>query len=211
MHQPPLFREDRTDILHDLMRAHPFATLVAYAGGILSADHIPLVLHEDAAEQGILRGHIAAGNPLRDAAKGGLDVLAIFQGPQAYITPSWYATKAEHGKVVPTWNYAVVQAHGRLVLRDDPAWLMAHLNSLTNQHEGARTAPWAVADAPADFIARQLKGLIGFEITLTSLDGKWKVSQNRTEADRAGVVAGLRDAGAGRNEAMADLVARAKT
>ena len=191
MFQPTIFREERTAVMHALMRAHPFATLVSYATGGLTADHVPLVLHAEVGEQGALRGHVAAGNPLFRETEGAVDVLAIFQGPQTYVHPGWYASKAEHGKVVPTWNYAVAHARGRLRFIRDTEWVVAHLHALTAQHESHRPAPWAVSDAPADFVARQLKGLVGFEIAIEALEGTWKVSQNKHEADRAGVVAGL--------------------
>jgi transcriptional regulator len=158
---------------------------------------------------GTLRGHVARANPVWQDPAPHLDALVIFAGPQLYVTPSWYPTKQESGKVVPTWNYAVVHAHGPLRPIDDPAWLRAFVTRLTARHEGERAAPWHVTDAPADFIERQLAGIVGIEIPVRQLDGKWKVSQNRTSADRAGVVAGLRERGAPDSDAMADLVASA--
>lgn len=191
MYQPAMFHEDRVDVMQALMRAHPFATLVSTLGGAAQADHLPLVVHEELSEFGVIRGHIAKGNPLWRKRDGVTDVLAIFQGPQAYVSPSWYPSKKEHGKVVPTWNYAVVHARGVLAFNDDPRWLMDHLGELTSRNEGGRPAPWAVSDAPADYMARQLKGVVGIEIEVASLDGKWKVSQNKDALDRAGVAAGL--------------------
>jgi len=191
MYQPAMFREDRVDVMHALMRARPFATLVSTLGGAAQADHLPLVVHEELSELGVIRGHIAKANPLWLDRDGTIDVLAIFQGPQAYVSPSWYSSKKEHGKVVPTWNYAVVHARGVLEFNEDPHRLMEHLGELTNRHEAARPAPSAVSDAPPDYMARQLKGLVGIEIKVTSLDGKWKVSQNKDALDRAGVAAGL--------------------
>ena len=200
MFQPPVFREDRVEVMHALMREHPFATLVSSATGTLTADHVPLVLHAEAGSgaggNGLLRGHLAAGNPLvrgapKRAGEATIDVLAIFQGPQSYVTPSWYASKREHGKVVPTWNYVVVHARGRLRLVRETGWMLAHLRELTARHESHRPEPWAVEDAPSDFVARQLKGLVGFEIELKELSGTWKVSQNKGEADRRGVEAGF--------------------
>lgn len=202
MFQPEIFHETRVPVLHGLMAAHPFATLVT-AAGALAADHLPFVLHPEAGTFGTLRGHIAANNPL-SRAEGPIEALAIFQGPQAYVTPSWYASKAEHGKVVPTWNYVVVHARGVISLVREPGWLLAHLKALTDAHEGGRPAPWAVSDAPDAFVARQLRGIVGIEIEITSLDGTWKVSQNKAPSDRAGVVEGF--AGAGGAE-MAGLVA----
>ena len=193
MFQPAIFKEDRLNVMHDLMRTHPFATLISSATGELTADHIPMILHDDEGEQGVLRGHVSVGNPLFTDTDGALNVLAVFQGPQTYITPSWYASKQEHGKVVPTWNYAVVHARGTLTFNRDESWLLRHLHDLTQQHEGHRPNPWAVSDAPKDFVKRQLHGLVGFEIQVSNIDGKWKVSQNKNEADKTGVASGLLD------------------
>ena len=193
MFQPAIFQEDRLDVMHNLMRTHPFATLISSATGELTADHIPMILHDDEGEHGILRGHVSVGNPLFTETDGALDVLAVFQGPQTYITPSWYASKQEHGKVVPTWNYAVVHARGTLTFNRDESWLLRHLHDLTQQHEGHRPNPWAVSDAPKDFVKRQLRGLAGFEIQVSNIDGKWKVSQNKNDADKSGVASGLLD------------------
>ncbi|MFV2052770.1 FMN-binding negative transcriptional regulator [Aliiroseovarius sp. YM-037] len=209
MFQPPLFRETRIDVMQALMKAHPFATLVSAATGGLSADHIPLVIHPELSENGNIRGHLAAANPLWRKTERDVEVLAIFQGPHAYITPSWYASKQEHGKVVPTWNYAVVHAHGVLRFCRDHDWLMEHLAELTNRHEGNRATPWAVTDAPAEFLERQLKGLVGFEIEVETLNGNWKVSQNKNDQDRVGVELGLLDENTADAASMSDLVKRA--
>lgn len=187
MFQPPIFQEDRTEVMQELMRAHPFATLVSGATGVLTADHVPLVLHEDEGEQGVLRGHVAVANPLFKNTEGTMEVLTIFQGPQTYVTPSLYATKKEHGKVVPTWNYVVVHARGTLTFTRETQWLLHHLHDLTTQHESHREEPWAVTDAPDYFVKRQLRGLVGFEISIKELAGTWKVSQNKAPADRKGV------------------------
>jgi transcriptional regulator len=136
-------------------------------------------------------------------------VLVVFQGPQAYVTPSWYPSKAGHGKAVPTWNYAMVQAHGRLRAIEDPAWLEAFVTRLTGRHEAGRTPPWRVSDAPADFLASMLGGIVGIEIEVTRLEGKFKLSQNRPDEDRAGVVAGLRADAAGGLQPDAARTARA--
>ena len=191
MYQPPRFREDRPEVMHDLMRTHPFATLVMLEDGALSANHVPLAIHPELSEFGKLRGHISKGNPLWKKHDPSVEALAIFQGPQHYVTPSWYPSKKEHGKVVPTWNYAVVHAYGRVEMIQEPAWLLAHLNELTNRNEVERPVPWAVSDMPDDYVARQLKGIVGLEITIMRLEGKWKVSQNRDAADRRGVSRGL--------------------
>ena len=208
MYQPPLFREERPEVMHGLMRAHPFATLVMLEEGALSANHIPLVIHPELSENGVLRGHVSKGNPLWTKHDPTVEALAIFQGPQHYVTPSWYPSKKAHGKVVPTWNYAVVHAYGTLETYEDPTRLLAHLNELTNRNEIERPVPWEVSDAPDEFVAKQLKGIVGLEIAITRLEGKWKVSQNRDEKDRRGVSRGLvvendRDAAA-----MSDLVAQ---
>lgn len=208
MYQPPLFREDRVDVMQALMRAHPFATLVSSATGTLSADHVPLVLDATGSDLGVLRGHLAAANPLARQTEGPIEVMTIFQGAQTYVTPAWYASKQEHGRVVPTWNYAVVHARGTLNFVSDPDWLLQHLQDLTAQHEATRAAPWAVSDAPEDFVALQLRALIGFEIRIASLEGKWKASQNKNAADRQGVRAGLAAEDNADARAMADLVAR---
>lgn len=204
MFLPPVFREDRTEVMHALMTAHPFGTIVSQAGGRLEADHVPMLLSPDSSPWGCLRGHFAAGNPLVRGAVP-VEVLAIFQGPAAYVSPAWYPSKAEHGKVVPTWNYAVVHARGQMRFVTEPAWLRRHLEDLTAAHERQRPAPWAVGDAPEAFVARQMKGLVGFEIAIATLEGKWKVSQNKAAPDRAGVAEGLTEAA----PEMAHLVRRA--
>ena len=156
---------------------------------------------------GTLRGHLARANPQWNESLAGTDALVIFQGPSAYITPNWYATKNETGKVVPTYNYAVVHAHGPLVTFEDPERLEANVRALTDYHEAPFADPWRVDQAPADFIRAQLKGIVGVEIPIARLEGKWKVSQNRVPEDREGVVAGLRALGDPASLTMADLVA----
>ncbi len=197
MYLPTHFEETRPEVLHELLRAHPLGLLVTQdSNGTLAANSIPFVLDPDpAGGPGILRAHVARANPLWREARTDVESLVVFQGPQAYISPSFYASKAEHGKVVPTWNYVMVQARGRLRAIDDPAWVEAFVTRLTERHESPRAQPWAVSDAPADFIATMLKAIVGIEITLTALTGKWKVGQNRSLADRSGVAKGLRDAG----------------
>ncbi len=191
MFQPPIFREERIDIMQKLMNDHPFATLVSSIAGDLSADHIPLILHPELSKNGTIRGHIAVANPLWLNAEGEIQVLAIFQGPQAYISPSWYPSKKQHEKVVPTWNYVVVHAHGTLRFIRDRDWILEHLGVLTKHNENHRPSPWAVSDAPDEFVARQLKGIVGIEIEVKTLTGKWKVSQNKNKKDREGVEQGL--------------------
>ncbi|MBC8269887.1 MAG: FMN-binding negative transcriptional regulator [Rhodospirillaceae bacterium] len=193
MYQPSHFQEQRIPVMHDLMRGHPFATLISNGSDGLSADHIPLLVHDDGSEHGVLRGHVAKANPLTKHIDQSQDVLAAFQGPHHYITPAWYPSKKEHGKVVPTWNYAIVHAHGPIRFIDDADWLLDQVTALTYQQEGGRDQPWAVSDAPEDYTETMLKAIIGLEIQINRLHGKWKVSQNRPEADRKGVVQGLKD------------------
>jgi len=192
MYQPPAFREDRPEVMHALIRAHPLGLLVTSGKAGLEANLVPFLIDPDGAERGTLRAHLARANTQWQALAEGAECLVVFQGPQAYVTPSWYATKRETGKVVPTWNYATVQAWGSPRVFHDAAWLRPHVTALTASREAGRVAPWAVSDAPEDFVAAQLKGIVGLEIAVTRLEGKWKTSQNRPEADRAGVVDGLR-------------------
>jgi transcriptional regulator len=199
MYLPAHFAEQRPEALHALMRAHPLATLVVPTADGIEANHVPMLLDGDA---GILRGHVARANGVWRTAPNG-DALAVFHGPQAYITPSWYRAKAEHGKVVPTWNYAVVHAHGSLRWIDDAAWLRALVTRLTETHEAGFSAPWHVADAPRDYVDQMLRAIVGFELKITRLEGKFKLSQNRAAADIDGVVAGLDAAG---DDASAALV-----
>ncbi len=204
MYKPAHFAQDDPAALQALMHEHPLAALVRLGSDGLDADHVPL---EFDATTRTLRGHVARANPVwREAAEQ--PVLAIFRGPQAYVSPSWYPSKAEHHKVVPTWNYTVVHAHGTLRAVEDAPWVHALVSRLTDGHEAPRQAPWAVVDAPADYVQQMLRVIVGIEIAVTRLEGKWKLSQNRSEADRAGVVAGLR-AGGAEAQATADLVQRA--
>lgn len=206
MYQPAHFRETRLDVLHALMRAHPLGLLVSNGPDGPIVNPVPFLLDADVGDYGRLRLHLARANDQWRAimAEPDMPVVAMFRGTDAYVTPSWYASKAEHGKVVPTWNYAVVEARGRAKVIDDPAWLATQIADLTRAHEQARAEPWAVSDAPERFIDVQLRGIVGIEIDIRSLEGKWKVSQNRSEADRAGVVDGLRQEADGSD--MADLV-----
>ncbi len=194
MYLPAHFAEHRPEVLHRLIGEHPFGLLVTQSAsnGALVADGVPFVLDEDpAGGPGILRAHVARANPLWREARTDLDSLVVFQGAQAYVSPGWYPTKAEHGKVVPTWNYIMVQASGRLRAIDESAWLNAFVTRLTDRHEARRAEPWAVTDAPTPFVDTMMKAIVGLEIVLSSLEGKWKVSQNRGVADRIGVAEGL--------------------
>jgi transcriptional regulator len=192
MYLPAAFEQSDPAALQALMVAHPLATLVlADADGQPQADHLPLLFDPAAGPHGTLRGHVARGNPLWRVATSQPAVLAIFHGPQAYVSPTAYPGKAQHHQVVPTWNYAVVHAHGRLQAIDDAVWLRGMLARLTARHEEPRAVPWKMADAPVDYMERQLAAVVGIEIPLSRLSGKWKMSQNRNAAERQGVIAAL--------------------
>lgn len=206
MYLPRQFEETRIDILHGLMQAHPLATLITLSSNGLEANHIPLHLGEGASSCGVLRGHVARANPIWRDCPAEADVLAIFHGPQAYISPSLYATKADTGEVVPTWNYAVVHAYGRLTVRDDPAWIRAQMDALTGEQEAPRLHPWAVADAPEAFTDKLIGAVVGIEIVLTRLTGKWKVSQNQPLKNRHSVAEGLQQDGTENARSMEQLV-----
>jgi len=207
MYQPSAFREERLETLHALIRAHPLATLITGGPGGLIANLVPFTL-ADTGEKGTLCAHIAKANDQVDALKSGTETLVVFQGPEAYITPSWYATKKEHGRVVPTWNYAVVQVRGTPRVISDTDWLKTQIGALTSAQEDQRSEPWKVTDAPQPFIEGQIRAIIGVEIPILTIEGKWKASQNRSAADRHGVYEGLR--AEGRSEDMAKLVAEKK-
>jgi transcriptional regulator len=206
MYMPADFREDRAEVLHALIRENPLAALVTLGADGLVASHIPLEIDPEPSPFGTLRGHVARGNPQWREFRPETEALAIFQGPASYVSPSWYATKRETGKVVPTWNYAVVHARGTLAVHDDPAWLGALVRRLTTGQERRFAQPWQVEDAPAEFIERQLKAIVGIEVPLARLEGKWKMSQNRPPADREGVVRGLGELGDDESRAVAALV-----
>jgi transcriptional regulator len=205
MYLPKHFEETRVPVLHGLVRTHPLGALVAPTPSGLDADHIPFEVDPAPAPFGTLRGHVARANPVWREARDA-EVLVIFQGPSTYVSPGWYPTKQESGKVVPTWNYAVVHAHGPLRVIDDRAWLRAFVERLTSRHEADRAAPWQVTDAPADYIEGMLGAIVGIEVPVRRLVGKWKVSQNRPAHDRAGVADGLSREGGRDAGAMAELV-----
>ena len=206
MYLPKHFEEARIETIHALLRERPFATLATSGAEGLTANHVPMEYSPEPAPHGVLRFHVARMNPLWQELVAQPQALAVFQGPEAYITPAWYPEKQSTGKVVPTWNYTIVHAKGRVAVKDDPVWLRAHLERLVNQQEAGSTQPWKVSDAPEDYTGRLLNAIVGLELTIESLQGKWKVSQNRAGADREGVVAGLRQRGKGDDLAMADLV-----
>ncbi len=206
MYEPPLHREDDLMKQHALIRARPLGLLVSHGPQGLVANAIPFLVDAAASKLGTLRAHMARANPQwRDLAENP-EALVVFQGPDHYVSPSWYATKRETHKVVPTWNYVMVQARGAAKVFADDAWLSRQIEALTRSQEAARTEPWAVADAPADFVAAQRKAIVGIEIEIADIRGKWKTSQNRSAADRAGVVAGLEALGDEEALAMAAIV-----
>ena len=206
MHIPSAFAETRIDVMHALMRAHPLATLVIAHGAGLEAHHLPMHLDSSRGTHGVLQGHIARANSLRQHGALGIGALAIFHGPEAYITPSWYATKRETGKVVPTWNYVTVHAHGHLRIIDDSQWLRAHLEQLVAENESHEASPWKISDAPPDYVDTMLNGIVGFEFDIAQLEGKWKASQNHPAANREGVIDGLTKRQTSSASAMADIV-----
>lgn len=206
MYIPPQFEQPDIEIMHELIRNRPLATLVTLGANGIDANHIPLHLEPGHGSFGVLRGHSARANPLWCDLAPDIETLAIFHGPDAYISPSWYATKQETGKVVPTWNYAVVHAYGSLRIIDDAVWVRTQLEALTQQHEAAFPEPWAVSDAPEDFTEKLIEAVVGIELVITRLSGKWKVSQNQPLQNRLGVIEGLNGSGQSGAVAMAALV-----
>jgi transcriptional regulator len=186
MYTPKHFVETRVEALHGLIRAYPFATLVTRAADGLTANHLPFELVGE-----VLHGHVARGNEL--AQLDGAQVLLVFQGPDGYISPNWYPSKHETGREVPTWNYAVVHVHGRLRVIDDAAWLRRLLETLTDHHEAGQPQPWKISDAPEDHIEKSLRAIVGLEVAVDRIEGKFKLSQNHPARNRAGVVAGLHE------------------
>ncbi|MEQ1738978.1 MAG: FMN-binding negative transcriptional regulator [Methyloglobulus sp.] len=191
MYAPKHFEVTEVKVLHELIHDYPLATLVTMSANGLNANHIPIHLNAMPEPYGTLQGHVARSNPLLDDIDRENQSLAIFHGPNAYITPSWYETKKEHGKVVPTWNYVVVHVYGILQVVDNPEWLRTQLETLTDQNESQFSEPWAVADAPTEFTEKLLESIVGIEMKITKLLGKWKVSQNQPVQNRDGVIQGL--------------------
>ncbi|HKU17483.1 MAG TPA: FMN-binding negative transcriptional regulator [Steroidobacteraceae bacterium] len=191
MYVPRHFAENRVEVLHDLIRRHPLGVLVAATPDGPEASHVPFEIDPQPQPFGTLRCHLARANPLWEQIAADEPVLVVFQGEHGYVSPGWYPAKQEHGKVVPTWNYVAVHAYGNARVVHDAAWLRRMVEDLTNRHEQGRADPWHVNDAPADYIEKMLGAIVGVEIPLARLIGKWKLSQNRSSADRHGVVAGL--------------------
>lgn len=208
MYLPKHHEETDLATLHALIEAQPLGSWATLGEGELLLNPMPFLLDRSRGRFGTLVGHVARANPAWRSCSRSVASVVAFHGPQSYITPSWYPSKQAHGKVVPTWNYAVVHAHGLPQVIDDAAWLRRHVGQLTDRHEAGRAAPWQVADAPADYIATLLGAIVGLEIPIDRLVGKWKVSQNRPAADRLGVVAGLQAQGDEEARGMAALVAR---
>ncbi|WP_296740726.1 FMN-binding negative transcriptional regulator [Mesorhizobium sp.] len=205
MYIPPAFRDDDKESIIATIRAARLATLVTATADGLLATPLPLLFDESDGEHGVIYGHVAKANPQwRTPALG--DGLAMFMGPDAYVTPSWYETKRESGKVVPTWNYVAVHAYGPVEFFEDADRLLEVVTRLTNRHEGERALPWAVSDAPPDFIQAQLRGIVGLRMPITRLEGKRKMSQNRNAADRTGVVAGLSESERASDREVAPLI-----
>jgi transcriptional regulator len=207
MYLPPLFREDRVPVLHEMIAEIGFGTLVTLGGDGLVASHVPMLIDPQPAPFGTLRGHVARANPQWRDPSAAVEALAVFVGANAYITPGWYATKRQTGKVVPTWNYVAVHAYGKLEFFDDAERLLGVVTRLTDLHEAKSAVPWQVSDAPADFVQGMLRAIVGFALPISRLEGKWKMSQNRPAGEHDGIVAGLRAEGGEAEAAIADLVA----
>lgn len=207
MYIPTSFRESKLEKLHDLIVMHPLGLLVTHSDNGLEASPVPFMLYADEGDQGVLRAHMAKANSHWTSLAKAIECLVVFQGPSGYVTPSWYPSKAVTHKVVPTWNYATVHVRGTASVTEDAEWLRRQLEDLTKHHEGARPQPWSVSDAPAGFITDQVKAIVGIEIPISHVEGKWKMSQNKNDADREGVVSGLSsDTDPHRNIWVADMV-----
>ena len=209
MYIPKHFEEPDVSVLHALIRSHPLSTWVTQADGELLVNHIPFLVDPSRGEHGTLVGHVARANPVWKSFSKEIPSAVVFQGPEGYISPSFYPAKKEHGKVVPTWNYAVVHAHGLPQVIDDAAWLLKHVTAMTHAQESRlQPAEWKVSDAPADFIDSMVKMIVGIEIPISTLVGKWKMSQNRAMPDRLGTIAGLKARGDAGSEEVAAIVER---
>jgi transcriptional regulator len=191
MYVPKHFEETDVAVLHELIRSRPLGTWVAWANNELTANHLPFLIDGSRGPFGTLIGHVARANPVWKSLVEGTRSVVVFQGSEKYITPSWYPSKQETGKAVPTWNYVVVHAHGSPRVIQDKDWLRAHVSELTDRHEHALPVPWKLTDAPPEYIDALLNAIVGIEIPLDALQGKWKLGQNRTAADLSGVVTGL--------------------
>ena len=206
MYIPKFNEETRPEVIRGLIESHPLATLITLGGAGLFASHLPMLFELGDGPHGTLRGHMARGNSQWKDFSSDVDALAIFAGPEHYITPSWYPEKAQDGKVVPTWNYAVVHAYGPLRIVEDAAWLLAHVRALTERHEGSFAQPWSVDDAPAEYVAGLTRGIVGVELPVRRIEGKWKVSQNKSKETREAIGQGLAELDSPAALAMGALV-----
>jgi transcriptional regulator len=206
MYIPKLHEESDVLVLHALIRAHPLGTWATQGDGEIIVNHVPFLIDPSRGEYGTLVGHVARANDVWQFFSKTVPSVVVFQGAESYITPSWYPSKHAHGKAVPTWNYVVVHAHGLPLVIEDRAWLLKHINQLTDVHEGGQALPWKVSDAPVEFTDRMIERIVGIEIPITKVFGKWKVSQNRPEPDKLGVVAGLLAKDDPQSREMATLV-----
>jgi len=205
MHIQSSFEETRTAVLHELIRRHPLTTFICNQTNEIVVNHLPLFLCTQDSALGVLKGHIPKENPVWQSFGAGAAV-AVFQGPESYVSPSWYPSKQRHSKVVPTWNYVVVHARGRPTAIHDADWLIEHLHQMTDQHEASQPQPWKVSDAPEEFTTQMVSRLVGIEVRIASIVGKWKVSQNRLAEDQQGVAQGLRSIGDDQALAMERLM-----
>lgn len=206
MYIPATNAEDNPAVLFDFIASHPFGTLITASSVGLFATHLPVIVDRTRGPHGVIEAHVARANPHHARASTTDEALLVFLGPDAYITPSWYAAKREHGKVVPTWNYAAVHVYGTLRFVEDAAFFERHLRQLTEQQEHRRDEPWAVSDAPSDFVAQMTKAIVGVEVVITRMEGKWKMSQNRSAVDVDGVVRGLAASEDPRERAVGEIV-----
>ena len=209
MYVPAHFKEDRVPVLHDAIQRIGFGTLVTSGSDGLEANHFPMLFEPEPGPLGALRGHMARANPQWRRIQPGAQPLAIFLGPNTYISPSWYPTKEQTGEVVPTWNYLTVHAYGEIAFIHDPVELRDHVGKLTAIHEAGRPMPWAVSDAPDDYLKDMIRAIVGFKLVITRLEGKWKMSQNRVPQDMVGVREGLRREDGADQRAVLDIMDKA--
>lgn len=191
MFTPKIFTETDLGVLHSLITSHPLGTWITTNDDVLDVNHIPFVLDPTYGDFGVLRGHINRANPVCKSLLGFKESIVVFQGAESYISPSWYPSKEEHGKAVPTWNYVVLHAYGVPQVMDDKDWLYDHLNTLTDQQEAERDQPWKVADAPDDYLEKMVGAIVGIQIPINKLCGTWKTSQNKQAKDKHGIIKAL--------------------
>jgi len=206
LHIPKSNQETNISTLHSVIKENPFAAWTTISEGKITANHIPFVLDENKGEFGTLTGHVARANPIWKTFSKDLESVIIFQGDHSYITPSWYPTKKEHGKAVPTWNYAVVHAYGNPNVIEDREWLLTHVNELTDTHESNQKQPWKVSDAPDEYINKLVKAIVGIEIPINRLVGKIKLGQNRSKSDQLGMVEGLSNEDSSQARSLANML-----